>query len=158
MPAAGPDGKCLVNCKAPEPPARRLFALLLAGFSIGIAACRPNDRAWSTGSVTFDGTPVEHGMIVFRPLDRGDDAGGASISGGRFTIASRPGRHRVEIRGMRPIAESRLPKMMPRIEGVPVYEDFIPPAFNLESTLEVHVAAGSANTFDFDLTSPPPKR
>lgn len=144
-----------MTCNTPTPLARRLFATLLAGFSIGIVACRPNDRAWSTGSVTFDGSPVEHGMIVFRPLDRGDAAGGASISDGRFTIASRPGRHRVEIRGMRPIEESRLPKMMPRIEGVPVYEDFIPATFNLESTLEVDVAAGSSNTFDFDLTSPP---
>ena len=158
MLAAGPDGKCPVNCDALATPARRLVAILLAGFGIGIAACRPNDRAWSAGSVTFDGAPVEHGMIVFRPIDRGDPAGGASITDGRFTIASQPGRHRVEIRGMRPIEESRLPKTMPRIEGVPVYEDFIPATFNLESTLEVDVAAGSSNTFDFDLTSPPPHR
>jgi hypothetical protein len=158
MPVAGPDGKCPVNCDALATPARRLLAFLLAGLSIGIAACQPSDRAWSTGSVTFDGAPVEHGMIVFRPLDRGDAAGGASITDGRFTIASRPGRHRVEIRGMRPIEESRLPKMMPRIEGVPVYEDFIPPAFNVESTLEVDVAAGSGNAFTFDLQTPPPNR
>ena len=147
-----------MNSDALATPARRLIAVLLAGFSIGIVACRPNDRAWSTGRVTFDGDPVEHGMIVFRHLDRGDAAGGASITDGRFTIASRPGRHRVEIRGMRPIEESRLPKLMPRIEGVPVYEDYIPPAFNVESTLQVDVAAGSSNTFDFDLTSPPPQR
>lgn len=158
MPVAGPDGKCPVNCDALATPARRLLGLLLAGLSIGIAACQPSDRAWSTGSVTSDGAPVEHGMIVFRPLDRGDAAGGASITDGRFTIASRPGRHRVEIRGMRPIEESRLPKMMPRIEGVPVYEDFIPPAFNVESTLEVDVAVGSGNEFTFDLPTPPPNR
>lgn len=59
---------------------------------------------------------------------------------------------------MRPIEESRLPKTMPRSEGVPVYGDFIPPTFNVESTLEVDIAVGNANTFDFDLTSPPPHR
>lgn len=158
MPAAAPDGKYLVNCDTSAPPARRLLAILLAGSGIGISACRPHDRAWSTGSVAFDGAPVEHGMIVFRPLDSSAAAGGAAISGGRFTIASRPGRHRVEIRGMRPIEESQLPKMMPRIEGVPVYEDFIPPAFNIDSTLEVDVAPGRSNTFDFDLQSPQPHR
>lgn len=147
-----------MNCDALGTPARRLFSILLVGIGIGVAACRPTDRVWSTGSVTFDGAPIEHGMIVFRPLDRGEPAGGASITDGRFTIASRPGRHRVEIRGMRPIEESRLPKMMPRIVGVPVYEDFIPPTYNVESMLEVDVAAGNGNEFSFDLQKSPPNR
>jgi hypothetical protein len=147
-----------VNFESPLPPARRLIALLLAGSCLGIAACQPNDRAWSTGSVTFEGRQVEHGMIVFRPLDGGNAPAGAAIAEGRFAIAGRPGRHRVEIRGTRPVDASQQPRTMPRIEGAPIYEDFIPPAYNTESTLEVDVAAGSSNEFDFDLQPLPTGR
>jgi len=158
MPAAGPGGKCPVNSENPLASARRLIALLLAGSCLAIASCQPHDRAWSTGSVAFDGRPVETGLIVFRPLDGGSPPVGTAITEGRFAIAGRPGRHRVEIRGTRPVDASRLPRTTPRFEGAPVYEDFIPSAFNTESTLEADVTAGSSNRFEFDLRTPPSNR
>jgi hypothetical protein len=44
---------------------------------------------------------------------------------------------------------------MPRLEGVPLYEDYIPSAFNAASTLEIDVTAAGPNVFDFDLKSSP---
>jgi hypothetical protein len=125
---------------------------------VGVAGCQRSDRVTSTGTVTYDGQPVTTGMIVFRPLDRGTAPEAAPISAGRFTISGGLGKRRVEIRGTRQIDESTLPKTMPRLEGVPLYEDYIPSAYNAESTLEVEVAAAGRNVFDFDLETAPPER
>jgi hypothetical protein len=64
-------------------------------------------------------------------------------------------RRRVEIRGTRRLDDSRIPKTMPRLEGVPLYEDYIPSAYNAASTLEINVTAAGPNVFDFDLKSSP---
>lgn len=103
----------------------------------------------------YDGQPVEKGVIVFRPLDRGSAPEAAPIEAGSFTIDGRAGKRRVEIRGTRPIDDAKLPKTMPRLEGVPLFEDYIPAIHNAESTLEVEVAPGDRNVFDFNLTPPP---
>lgn len=93
---------------------------------------------------------METGAIVFHPLDRNIAPQGGLIKAGRYTIVCRPGRHRVEIRGTRPMDESRISPTMPRMAGAAVHEDYIPAAYNTASKLEVEVKAGS-NTVDFDL-------
>lgn len=128
--------------------------IVLAGAAAG-AGCSADQRVTSTGTVSFDGRPIEKGAIVFRPLDPGVAPAGAAIAGGRFRIAGRPGRQRVEIRGTRPIDEARIPRTMPRMGDAPVYEDYVPAAFNAQSTLEVEVTAGGPNEFTFDLKSGP---
>ena len=131
----------------------RHLAILLAccGF---LSGCTGTDFVVGTGTVAFDGVPVETGLIVFHPLDRGVAPQGASIVAGRFTIRCRPGRHRVEIRGTRAIDESQVPPTMPRLPDAPIREDFIPAAYNTESMLEATVTAGGPNLFDFELESP----
>lgn len=105
--------------------------------------------------VTFDGQPVETGTIVFRPLDPAVAPQGAPVSAGRYAVDCPPGRHRVQIRGTRPVDESRVPRTMPRLGTAPVREDYIPAAYNTESTLEIEVVAGQANVFDFKLARTP---
>lgn len=154
MPEAAPEGKCRVNSDVRSRTRRRT-----AGLAVGLAAisgCFPSGRVTSTGSVTFDGRPVETGAIVFLPLDRGTTVEGAAIEAGRFRITGRPGKRRVQIRGTRVVDPDKVPRTMARFEGVPVHEDYIPAVYNVESTLEVEVTAAGPNTFDFDLQSPPP--
>lgn len=122
------------------------------------AGCLSSDRVTSTGTVTYEGHPVETGSIVFRSLDGPAGAAGAVVTHGRFVVKVRPGKHRVEIRGTRPIDPAKLPRTMPRFEGLPVHEDYIPPAFNAASTLEVEVASRGPNVFSFDLTPSSPTR
>jgi hypothetical protein len=121
----------------------------------GIAGCLRSDRVRSTGAVTFDDRPVETGAITFVPLDRGQAPEAAPIVGGRYALEGKTGRRRVEIRGTRRLDDSRIPKTMPRLEGVPLYEDYIPSAYNAASTLEINVTAAGPNVFDFDLKSSP---
>jgi len=134
--------------------ARCRTAILLLGCTV-LAGCGSSGRVTATGMVTFDGQPVETGTIVFQPLDRAAAPEGAPISGGRYTVECPPGRQRVQIRGTRPVDESRVPRTMPRLGTAPVREDYIPAAYNTESTLEVEVVAGGSNVFDFKLTPTP---
>ena len=134
----------------------RFMILVIA--CAGVAGCQRSGRVTSTGTVTYGGQPVETGVIVFHPLDRGSAPEAAPISAGRFTIRGGLGKRRVEIRGTRQIDESTLPKTMPRLEGVPLYEDYIPSAYNTASTLEADVTADGRNVFDFDLPTAPAER
>lgn len=128
---------------------------LVAGCAV-LAGCGSPDRA--TGTVAFDGRRVETGAIIFQALDGSAATQGALIEAGTYAVECRAGRYRVEIRGTRPMDESRVPRTMPRIGTAPIQEDYIPAAFNTESTLEVEVKAGVPNVLDFDLKSPGPAR
>jgi hypothetical protein len=135
--------------------ARCRLAILLLGCTV-LAGCGSSGRVTATGMVTFDGQPVETGTIVFQPLDQAAAAPqGAPINAGRYTVECPPGRHRVQIRGTRPVDESRVPRTMPRLGTAPVREDYIPAAYNSASMLEVEVVAGGRNVFDFKLTPTP---
>lgn len=130
--------------------------LLLAGlaimFVIGAGGCRRDGRVTCTGSVTYAGAPVERGVVGF--VDDATRASeGAVIENGRFTIRTRPGSFRVQIRGARPLPPDRQPPP----PAPTCYEDFIPEQFNTASTLTVEVRASGPHEFTFDLT-PPPER
>ena len=120
-----------------------------------LAGCGSSARVTATGMVTFDGQPVETGAIVFQPLDRTATPHGTLINAGRYSVLCLSGRHRVQIRGTRPVDESRVPRTMPRLGSAAVREDYIPAAYNTASTLEVEVVAGRTNVFDFKLAAPP---
>lgn len=129
-------------------------AILALGCTV-LAGCGSSARVTATGMVTFDGQPVQTGAIVFQPLDRTAAPQGSPINAGRYALECAPGRHRVQIRGTRPVDESQVPRTMPRLGSAAVREDYIPAASNTESTLEVEVVAGRSNVFDFTLTSTP---
>lgn len=134
---------------------RYWLAILFMGCTV-LAGCGVSGRVTANGMVTFDGLPVETGTIVFQPLDRASASPqGTPINAGRYTIECPPGRHRVQIRGTRPVDESRVPRTMPRLGTALVREDYIPAPYNTASKLEVEVVAGGRNVFDFKLTPTP---
>jgi hypothetical protein len=124
--------------------------LLVIGLAL-VAGCRPANRIHSTGTVRFDGHPVETGAVVFRPVGSEGTPAGGLIRSGSFSLEGPAGRQRVEIRGMRPVDESRLPRTMPRFEGMPVHEDYIPSAYNTASTLEVEARPYRRRSFGSDV-------
>jgi hypothetical protein len=151
------DGNRRVSSETPLPRRRlRPAILLVAGLALA-AGCRPANLVRSTGTVRFDGQPVETGAVVFRPVGSGGAPAGGLIRSGSFSLEGPAGRQRVEIRGMRPVDESRLPRTMPRFEGMPVHEDYIPSAYNTASTLEVEVSPDGPNVFTFDLPAASPR-
>lgn len=126
------------------------LALCVAlGVIVGCSAGSSGPRTYPVkGTVTFDGTPVEQGTILFRRLD-GDGRGySGEISNGGYELQAEAGTMRVEITASRAIP-GKFTEVNPG-EKDPVYEMYVPKVYNAESTLEVDVTTGS-NTHAFDL-------
>jgi hypothetical protein len=71
---------------------RRLYWIIIF---LPIAACHYNDglgRVAVRGNVTYDGAPVKHGMITFRPvLGSNGPSAGTAIIDGKFQITAEKG-------------------------------------------------------------------
>lgn len=102
-----------------------------------------------SGTVTFDGVPVEKGEISFVPTEKGQSSDGGQIEQGRFRLSVKPGSKIVQIRASRPLPPEKQdnPTM-----GL-LYEDYIPAEFNSDSTLKEEIGPGGKTNFTFDLKS-----
>ena len=98
------------------------------------------------GNVTFDGRPIETGRIDFLPIDQTPGAAvGATIAGGRYSFPAekgiRPdGVYQVRITGFRKTGKTAPNRIAPGGAPVELSENFIPPAYNEASTLQLRVA------------------
>jgi hypothetical protein len=111
-----------------------------------LAGCGGNGGVQVTGTVTFDGQPVEEGAISFVGTGEKPLSQGAVIKGGKFDAILAPGPKRVEIRASRP------KKPDPRDpDSARMREDFIPAKFNSASRLTAEIVAGKENSLKFDL-------
>jgi hypothetical protein len=130
--------------------------LVLAGLLAGCGAKGPQ-RVAVSGTVTFDGQPVNDGQVVFTPQADGMTAAGPIVAG-RYNIATErgpsPGLNNVRITANRPTgrkvqaggyAASQAPQ--------DVMEQYIPAKYNDSSELSVEFEAASAATHDFELNS-----
>lgn len=116
-------------------------------------------RAAVKGFVTFDGAPVENGVILLKPAaGTQGPAAGAELSGGAFSIAAAAGpvvgRYRVEIKATRKTGRTK--KALIRVadrKEVEELEQFIPAPYNIDSELEIEIKAGR-NEVTLELKSP----
>ncbi len=125
---------------------------LLAGSVVILAGCGPSGPQTYdvSGTVTFDGTPVSRGEIVFRDPAGQEKGYGGMIENGKFSFESSPGEKRVEITAMREVP-GEFDTMNPG-EKTPKLEQYIPEKYNGESELTVEVSS-SNKKFDFALES-----
>jgi hypothetical protein len=132
------------NRRVPAALAGATFLLLLSGCS---------RQAPVSGSVTFNGTPVDNGIIVFISEDNTDKKAIGEIHDGKFTIPSTSGvllgKNRVEIYWNKKTGKQVEVK---GDAGHTTDEEFqvIPARFNANSTLSEEIKSGE-NTFAFDL-------
>ena len=145
-------------------PARLLLAagvgVCLFVLTIGCeGAAGGPERAVVSGSVTYDGEPVEGGIIRFVPT-KGTEApvSGAQIKNGQYAADGKGGvpvgTHKVEILGYEakvdPNAEP-LPEFMIE-EGAWSGKQYIPEKYNKQTELEITIESGSGKiTKDFQL-------
>lgn len=129
--------------------------LVAAIVSAAVAGCgwRNDGRYQVTGSVFFDGQPLDHGDITFKPADRSQGAVGGQIKAGAFALRCPPGAARVEINASRIVPRKAgaggtggLPDD-PRDSVV----EFIPRRSNAESVLEATIEPHHRNVADFRL-------
>jgi hypothetical protein len=135
----------------------RTWVTFVALACLAAAGCgKGNDgRSSVTGDVTFDGEPLESGVVTLIPgPGTKSPSAGAEIVNGKFTIPEsggpQPGSFRVEITASRKTGEQRDEGGM--VGMIDVTEQYIPERYNKASELTVDVDPG-ANKLEFELTS-----
>ncbi len=121
----------------------------------GLAGCGNTNTPFH-GTVTYDGQPVEHGIIVFIPVDEANpgDAQGKKVAGqindGKYSLNAEnsppQGKYRVEITWDKIIGKNVISKNNVQYEK----EQLLPEKYNTESTL-IREVKSSDRTLDFNL-------
>jgi len=103
-----------------------------------------------TGTVKFDGEPVETGRITFRLTDGDKKAYSGEIAKGEYSVEVPAGSASVQITASRPV-----PGKFDTSNGekVPVGEMYIPEEYNSKSTLTETIESGKDPVIPFDLKS-----
>ncbi|MBA4188565.1 MAG: hypothetical protein C0467_11215 [Planctomycetaceae bacterium] len=127
----------------------RFGSLVVVCGLLGTLGCGNTNRAQSTqtvtGLVTFKGQALPDGEIVFVGED-GKASDPAKVHDGRYETVLTPGNKRVRIRAAR-VKEGGARDAM----GAAVAEDYLPAAYNTETTLRAEVVSGGPNVFNFTL-------
>ena len=124
---------------------RLLCAGLLALLAAGCERSGPA-KYQVAGTVRWNGEPVQEADAIFVPVDRAARAEATKVAGGKFGLRLPPGKMRVQI-----FARRQVPgKIDPAMHG-PVYEFYLPPQFNVRTTLEANVEPRDTNQWTFDL-------
>jgi hypothetical protein len=121
-----------------------IFMLLVV---IGLQGCGGSDKAPTytvTGTVTYGGTPIEAGSIVFDPVDGQGQAAMGGIVNGQFTAEVQAGKKVIRISAVRKTGEKDQ-------YGEFITESYIPEKYGPESVIERTVERNDENTFDFAL-------
>ncbi len=108
------------------------------------------------GLVQYEEKPLEEGMITFEPADGKGPSTGEMIANGKYELTgdkrAMPGDKIVRIVGMRATGR-KVPAGSPSPPGTMIDEviQCIPANYNDQTTLNITVTPGKANTHDFDL-------
>lgn len=137
-------------CKAMRNPTLWLGLLLLATLAGCSGTADGPETVQVTGKVVLDGQLVENGTVVFESPDGLDRTFGGTIEDGEFSFPSSIGRKKVRIEGYREVPGKTTlgPDGTTR---VPMTEQYVPPDFNVKTTLESVVDANGENEFVYKL-------
>lgn len=122
---------------------------LVVGFTVGCGSSELS-RAVVEGSVTYQGAPIEHGLILFYPLEgTPGPVSSAPIKSGQYTVTNKEGvpigRHRVVIEGYQPPPPGSDPDAS--------LVQFLPQKYNKQSDLTAEVPPGEVRVVrNFELT------
>jgi hypothetical protein len=136
-----------------------LTAFVCVGFALatGCESTTEGGRREVTGSVTFNGQPVEEGQIVFEPEAPGARMATGQIKGGKYHIEPKfgpsDGSYLVRIDGYR---KKKVGNMLPNpnargSDTDVVSEQYLPAEYNTRTTLRIDIAADGENVHDFEL-------
>ena len=135
-----------------------LGAVIVSGVAVvclvGCGPGNPQGRVAISGTVTFEGQPLDQGSIEFTALEA--DSGirsGAVIQNGSFSIETQkglpPGKYRVRIYSAAADPMAEVPEMPGESEGAP--QERIPPEWNTKSSQEITVTDGGRNEYEFNI-------
>jgi len=128
----------------------RAAGLLAAGL-VALAGCGGGSTtAEVTGTVSFEGKPVEKGAITFRATDGKGGTSGGEILNGKYTVLAPLGPTKVEINGTKVVGKKKIYNT-PDSPTMDVAEELLPKKYNEKTELTFDVKPGK-NEKDFPLT------
>jgi hypothetical protein len=136
--------------------ARRQTLLGLAGAAVIVVTGCGDGRVRVSGTVVYEGKPLEQGIISFEPADGVGPTTGGLITDGEYDLTgnarSTTGEKIVRIVGSRKSGR-KLPAPPPSPPGTMIDEmiQCIPKQYNEKSTLKVQITPGNDNTHNFEL-------
>ncbi|EAQ78493.1 hypothetical protein [Blastopirellula marina] len=105
-----------------------------------------------SGEATWNGDPINDGLVIFRTTENGRKNVAAAINDGKFEVKIQPGKKSVEITAMREVPGKF--SVGASGEKVPATESFIPKQFNTETEIAVDIAFPDTQELKFELKSP----
>lgn len=133
----------------------KITTFLLLPLAACICACGPSgpERVVVTGTVTYQGKPIEQGSIRFVPTgETKGPATGTAIQQGQYEASSKGGvlvgAQRVEITAIAP-RKDPLGRDLAVMEGAGV--QYLPEKYNRKSTLNVTIESGGPAVQNFEL-------
>jgi len=136
--------------------ARRQTLLGLAGAAAILVTGCGDGRVRVSGTVVYEGKPLEQGIISFEPADGVGPTTGGLITDGEYDLTgnarSTTGEKIVRIVGSRKSGR-KLPAPPPSPPGTMIDEmiQCIPKQYNEKSLLKAQITPGNDNTHDFEL-------
>jgi hypothetical protein len=129
------------------------LVLLLPLAALGCGAAEdPHGRRPLTGTVKFQGAPVDGGSIRFMALQQDGLSAGALIRQGKYEVPREQGlpagTYRVAISALEP---TPTPTGAPGENPAPPAKERLPAEYNTDTMLRVEIKADQVPRFDFDL-------
>jgi hypothetical protein len=118
----------------------------------------PLGRQPISGTVNFDGAPLDKGAINFHPVDSTvPTSTGGPITAGKFAFDRQKGlaagKYRVTVNAPKPGTGQAAPENTMPGDPLPVAQEMIPADWNTNSTQTVEVQSSGKNEFNFDIKS-----
>jgi hypothetical protein len=130
---------------------RAAWGVFVVGL-LGFAGCANDNKAEVTGSVRFDGKPVEKAILTFTPVDGSTPTSGGHVLNGQYSSRVYLGKTKVSISMSKVIGMKKLYPDDPNSKEYPVTGEVLPARYNKESELFVDVKPGT-NVENFNLKS-----
>jgi hypothetical protein len=118
-----------------------------------LVGCGQRDgRIAISGTVSYDGQPVNKGIVTFVPADGKGPTAAATIVDGKYSVKVAPGKKVVKIEGFKVTGQRHYNKN-PNSPMVDQQEQIIPPCYNAKSELTREITSAD-KTCDFALDKP----
>lgn len=125
----------------------RRLALFAALACCALSGCggAPDGKCLVAGEVTWNGQPLEKGIITLFLISGEFGGESGEIIAGRFKFYARPGKNRVQITALKDVGYSEAMRQM-------VVKQFLPAEYNSDSKLEQDIPKEGDEKLEFKLT------
>jgi len=125
-------------------------AVFTAAVGLLVGCAGEGDFGEVSGTVNYDGKPVEDGAINFFPADGKGPTAGDVIKGGKYTVKKAPvGTAKVSISGSKVVGKKKVYDTKDSPE-MPITQELLPAKYNEKSELTFDVKRGT-NEKNWDL-------